>query len=65
MWLRSQKTENDGRAVVGVGRVRVRMAVRRRQQLRGQLLRRLPGVRNLESFLFLELNKEAYDFGTR
>jgi len=28
-------------------------------------LRRLPGVRSLENFLFLELNKEKYDFGTR
>ena len=35
------------------------------EQLLNERLRRLPGVRNLESFLFLELNKEAYNFGTR
>jgi Lrp/AsnC family transcriptional regulator for asnA, asnC and gidA len=35
------------------------------ERLLNERLRRLPGVRSIESFLFLELNKEAYDFGTR
>ena len=35
------------------------------ERLLNEQLRRLPGVRSLESFLFLELNKEVYDFGTR
>jgi Lrp/AsnC family transcriptional regulator for asnA, asnC and gidA len=34
-------------------------------RLLNERLRRLPGVRSIESFLFLELNKEVYDFGTR
>ena len=35
------------------------------KSLLNERLRQLPGVRSLESFLFLELKKEAYDFGTR
>ncbi|MHC4448250.1 MAG: Lrp/AsnC family transcriptional regulator [Planctomycetota bacterium] len=35
------------------------------ERLLNERLRRLPGVRSLESFVFLELNKEIYDFGTR
>jgi Lrp/AsnC family transcriptional regulator for asnA, asnC and gidA len=35
------------------------------ERLLNDRLRRLPGVRSVENFLFLELNKEVYDFGTR
>lgn len=35
------------------------------ERVLNERLRKLPGVRSLESFLFLELKKEVYDFGTR
>lgn len=35
------------------------------QSLINQRLRRLPGVRRVEAFVYLELVKESYDFGTR
>jgi Lrp/AsnC family transcriptional regulator for asnA, asnC and gidA len=35
------------------------------QSLINDRLRRLPGVRHVEAFVYLELVKESYDFGTR
>jgi len=35
------------------------------QGLLNDRLRPLPGVRSVEAFVFLELKKESYDFGTR
>ena len=35
------------------------------QSLINERLRPLPGVRHVEAFVYLELVKESYDFGTR